>query len=354
MQKAVQFSKNDNVIVSPFSAREALAQVYVGVRDHAADELHRVLQLTGYSKGEAVEEFRKFHEISSPGGGATLKIANRIFVAKRFPLLVNYKDLVRLSFRTRIENINFEDKELAASRINKWVSKRTEKLIENIVSPDNLHNDLKILVINAIYFHGKWKTPFNPKLTDKRQFFIPGEGLVKVDMMHSFINALHGRINVLDAHAVELPYINSNISMLVILPNKLNGLPKVEKLLDEVNLLTVTSGFLKEKVELALPKFKFEFTLNLNNPLKEMGIQTIFYNPDFSDLTSSPQNLFVSEVIQKAVIEVDEEGSKAAAVTEIGAGTLSMPSFFIVDHPFLFAIKDQQRIYFVGRVGRLS
>ncbi|XP_030374043.1 serine protease inhibitor 42Dd-like [Scaptodrosophila lebanonensis] len=355
LQKALQFSRQDNVIVSPFSVREALAQVYVGVKGNAADELHRELHLTGHSKREAVEEFRRFHEISSPGGGATLKIANRIFVAHRFPLLPKYKDLVRKSFRTRTENINFEKKELAASRINKWISRRTENFIKDIVQAESLDDDLKLMVINAIYFHGKWKTPFNPENTRKNNFFIPGEGAVKVDMMHSHLNLLHGRIDALDANAVELPYINSNISMMVILPNRLNGLPEVEKLLHEVNLITLTYGFRKWNIDLALPKFKFEFELNLNQPLKDMGIREIFRDPDFSDLTNSEENLLVSKVIQKAVIEVNEEGSKAAAVTVVEIAALSAwrPSF-IVNRPFIFVIKDQQRVYFVGRVSRLN
>ncbi|XP_030374231.1 serine protease inhibitor 42Dd-like [Scaptodrosophila lebanonensis] len=352
LQKALEFSRKDNVIVSPFSVREALAQVYVGVKGSAADELHSELHLTGHSKRESVEEFRRFRQILSPGGGATLKIANRIFVAHRFPVLLKYKELVRKIFRADAENINFLNSQLAASRINKWVATRTEYLIEEIVQPDDLGGDLRLMVINAIYFHGKWEIPFHPKNTDKSDFFIPGEGPVKVDMMHGLINVLYGRTDVLDAHAVELPYMNSNISMLVILPNNPNGLPKLERSLHKVNLLTLTSGFLKKKTYLSLPKFKIEFKLYLNRPLKSMGIKEIFGDPDFSDLTSPGERLFVSEVLQKAVIEVNEEGSTAAAVT--ASVTKSGPPMFNVNRPFLFAIKDQQRVYFVGRVRRLD
>ncbi|XP_030374260.1 serine protease inhibitor 42Dd-like [Scaptodrosophila lebanonensis] len=355
LQKALEFSGKDNVIVSPFSAREALAQVYVGVRDHAADELHRVLQLSGYSKSEAVEEFRKFHEIWAPGGDATLKIANRIFVAEKFPLLPKYMDLITKSFRTGITNINFEQNKEAASIINQWISKRTKTLIKKIVNADNLDKDFKLMVISAIYFHGKWETPFDPEETVKQKFFALGEGPVKVDMMHGLISILHGRINDLDAHAVEIPYMNSNISMLVILPNKQHGLLQVENLLHTVNLFTVTSGFKKRQIELALPKFSFEFDMILNQPLKEMGIRQIFQHPDFRDMTSSRERLYVSEVIQKAVMKVNEDGSRPVTGTVISTVIKSRrPQSFIVDHPFLFAIKDQQRVFFAGRVKRLN
>ncbi|XP_044250862.2 serine protease inhibitor 42Dd-like [Drosophila takahashii] len=339
---------NENLISSPLSVEIAMGLAYMGAEGKTAQEIRNVLKLPT-DKKEVARKYKDFlTNLEGREKVAILDLANRIYVNDKYTLVPEFNQVVRDSFKAEAEAISVKDRKKAASIINKWVKKQTRDRIKNIVEEEDITNDLIAVLLNAIYFKGQWQYQFDSSNTKKADFRTADKKIGSVQMMSLSGSFRANYIPELDAKVIELPYRNSSLYMVIFLPEKVDGLPELEK------KIAGFSGFLMPRnVNLKLPKFKIEFKSLLKEILMKMGIVDAFSrNADFSGLVKAEAK--ISKVIQKAFIEVNEEGAEAAAVTAVlmtgkcASCGPKPPMEFNADHPFAYVIRDQKTIYFQG------
>ncbi|XP_032311325.1 serine protease inhibitor 42Dd [Drosophila ananassae] len=336
---------DENLISSPLSVEIVMAMLYMGAKGNTAKELQTALKLPE-DRNEVANKYREFFtNLEGREKDAILELANRIYVNDQFKLVPEYNKIVADSFKAEAVPINMDKN--AAANINTWVSGHTRNKITEIVSPEILDDAITIL-INAIYFKGQWKYKFEKARTHKEIFHTAKDKKVEVDMMNMESNFMANTFPDLDAKVIELPYRNSSLYMQIFLPNKIDGLSKLESQIGGFN-----RKLYKQPVILKIPKFKIESTKSLGSLLKQLGIKTMFgMGADLSGLISGRAQ--VSGGIQKAFVEVNEEGAEAAAVTAVVAvhicANCATPSrmSFIADHPFAYVIRDSETIFFQG------
>ena len=284
----------------------------------------------------------------------TIDIANKLFVKKEFSIKQDFKRILIESFQSNIEDIDFIDSNAAANSINGWVAEITKDKIKNLIAPSMINEDTRLVLVNAIYFKSNWATKFNK--ASPTQFQVSTSSSVEVPMMRKSDTLFYASLGTLSSTMVELPYKGDRIVMQVLLPDSNFGLQDLEEKLSHVDVHELfRNEKRKRKVSIELPKFTQETTLQLNEDLKKLGLKNMFSNnADFSGITDE-EGLKVSHVVQKAFIEVDEEGTVAAAATAVLLKTKSLPSKFpkfIADHPFIFYLRDKESgiLLFQGRV----
>ncbi|XP_055380032.1 serine protease inhibitor 42Dd-like isoform X2 [Condylostylus longicornis] len=340
-----------NIIISPFSIQTCVALAYAGAGGKTAEEISSGLHLIGNDKNVVGESFKNVLDLykDSP----LLKIANKFYVKVGYQVKDEFNTIATKYFYSEAENIQFEEKVEAAAKMNNWVEERTNNKIKNLIKPDVLDSLTRMILINAIHFKGEWQHKFKESATQKENFWISETESVKVDMMNTKKNFRYGEFDDLDATALEMPYKNSNLSMLILLPRRKTGLSNLEEKLQGISLTNITQNMFFNEVIVKFPKFKTEFEIELTNTFEKMGMGSMFSDDaDFSNLLDSPEPLKVSQIVHKAFIEVNEEGAEAAAAT---AAVIRMKrsapisKHFTVDHPFLYAIisRDSQHKFIV-------
>ncbi|KAH8252760.1 hypothetical protein KR032_001709, partial [Drosophila birchii] len=350
-----------NIILSPSSIRTGLALAYMGADGSTAEELKQGLGLEGAGKTEVAQHFAqllaKGQQQAEAGDGdefgAKLKYANRIYVAQQFQLAQVYQELVSKHFAAGAENVNFTQSAEAAKRINSWVEEQTHQQIKDLIGPDSLDESTAAILVNAIYFKADWLSSFPDYGTYARDFVNHGGRRVSVDTMSQSDYFRYGELSELRAKALELPYVVTDVVFLIILPQEEQGLASLEQKLNGLDLNEISSQLSRRKVNVQLPKFKFEFDVPLQPVLEELGIRELFtHQADLSSLLQTSQPLRISEVKHKAIIEVNEKGTTASGATFVKAELESLivgeETFeFTADHPFFFAT------IFLGHVTQL-
>ncbi|KAH7941227.1 hypothetical protein HPB49_011147 [Dermacentor silvarum] len=350
-----------NIFYSPFSISAALSMALAGARNTTAEQLADVLHV---NSEEIHEHFSSF--ISKLPGFAPdvkLHVANRMYSEKTFPVLDSYITLLRDCYAATIESVDFKNNfENVRRQVNGWVDQVTESKIRDLLPPGCVDALTTLILVNAIYFKGLWKSQFNVNWTRRSDFHLNPNSKTSVDMMYqkSDFNMAHNM--ALEVTALEIPYRGGKTSMVVLLPDRIDGLSKLEEALSAENVAEVLMDLHNcTDVKLYLPKFKFEQTIYLKQTLTAMGIEELF-SLAAADLTgiSADGNLWATEVVHKAFVEVNEEGTEAAAATAVVMGFgCSAQRFietkFVVDHPFMFLIRsrDPDIVLFMGSVRRL-
>ncbi|XP_036225310.2 serine protease inhibitor 42Dd isoform X1 [Bactrocera oleae] len=351
------YQPNENIIVSPISVQTCLAMTYVGSDNQTAAEMQRVLSLKRFaSKADAAVDFGEFIQTTVKSPQSKLEMANRIYIDKRLQIVPTYYELISKYFRSTAVTIDFASNEEAAQSINAWVESETHGKIKSLINPSALTADTAIVLTNAIYFKAEWLYPFDPSYTVPRDFNLNSAQKVKVPMMYrTDVHIKYAEVTRLDLVAAELPYNDTALRMLILLPNQLDGgVARLEQTLS-MNALQHVKYLLKETtLDVMLPKFKIEFDLSLVEPLKTMGMNLLFSNAELSNMVTGAKGpLYVSEVKHKAFISVDEKGSEAAGATYSQilerSGRFFQPNLK-VDRPFVFIILDDNAIYFTGHV----
>lgn len=371
-QHLAKSNPNRNLVVSPLSIESVLSLLYMGAEGTTARELQTALRLQSGSKEELVTNYKaKLESLQASREGYTIQVANRIYVNDRLALHPEYNQLVRDSFKAEAEAISLEDSAKAAEGINQWVRDQTYGKINGIVEPDNMTPDLRAVLVNAIYFKGQWQSQFDPKATEVSPFKVTPDERVSVPMMHQTGTFRSHTFHDWSGQVLELPYRNSNLSMLIFLPNEPNepnGLSKMEEKM---------AGFSEPlgagEMLVVLPKFKIEFRTELQESLEQLGVREVFSDQsNLSGLFADGSGGKVSRVTHKAFLEVNEEGAEAAAATgsfsefplphsflntffllSLAAMVSLRSGFatsFVADHPFAFMIRDHNTVYFQGRV----
>merc|ERR1711992_486978 len=281
----------------------------------------------------------------------TLDTANTAFVMKDFQVLEEFKTALHENYHAGMSSVDFAENEKAARTINDWVKAQTRDKITDLIPADSLNAMTRLVLVNAVYFKADWEAQFEKDNTGPEDFWVTESDSKEVQMMSLSGHKMNfARLDQLDCSMVELPYKGERIVMQIMLPKERTGVFQLENKLAEVDLQTLFSENKRNiKVDLNLPKFK------LSHSLKQMGMADMFSGKaDLSGITGN-RDLYVSSVVQKVFVEVNEEGSEAAAATGVMVMMRSMPApnqMFNVDHPFIFIIRDKLTgmILFQGRV----
>lgn len=345
-------TRYENIMVSPLSVSLALAMTYNGANGETKTAMEETLKLYGLTPQEINTSYQTLvNALKSLDSKVILEIANAIYYRDNF--------LVEQDFITT--NKNYYDAEVSAldfgspnavKTINKWVADKTNDKIETILN--EISDDQIMFLLNAIYFKGIWESKFEKKNTEKKDFHLENGSTIQTDFMQQ--NNTVNYINNDLFSAIELPYGQGNYNMYVFLPKTDKTLQDITDNLNKDNWKTWLESFNEADVDIKFPKFKYEYEIKLNSILSEMGMGIAFSND--ADFTGINKNggLYIDYVKHKSFIEVNEEGTEAAAVTivaidRLSAGTESTASFY-VNRPFLFTITEKSTgaILFIGTV----
>jgi len=351
-----------NRVLSPASVTTALAMAWGGARGETAAQMARVLRFQGSPEAVMGASGRLAAALQDPARSIVFRIANRLFGEKTYRFEPAYLDATRAAFGAALEPADFRHAtEAARLLINGWVEEKTEKRIRNLVPQGGVNRETRLVLVNAIYFLGDWEEPFKKEATRPAPFSTSASEKKDVPTMH----AVEGFRFVAEdgLKALELPYKGGSMSMLVVLPDAVDGLPALEASLTADRLDSIVKSLASVRVFVTLPKFEIDppGALPLGDVLQKLGMAAAF-SPDKADFTgiANPPDpadrLFISQVFHKAFVKVDEKGTEAAAATAVvmerAAAALARPAEFKADHPFLFFIRDNASgmVLFMGRV----
>ncbi|XP_046810745.1 serine protease inhibitor 42Dd-like [Lucilia cuprina] len=352
----------ENIVYSPASIQTCMALAFIGAEGETAKELREVLRLGEGDKLQVAKEFREFLKTALKAESVVeerpeLQIANRLYVNEQLKVDKEFQKMAQEYFHTQAEAINFSDNTKAVEKINQWIEQHTENKIKDVLDTNAVNQDTNAVIVNAIYYKAKWLNPFSVSSTSTSIFHVNLNDSMEAEMMYNEDYYRYADLPELKASALEMPYENSDISMLFILPNDIEGLEDLELKLRGMDLNEITAKMSFRKVDVYVPKFRIEFDINLKEPLEKMGLTTTF-TPDanFKGIFSTSQFQGISEVKHKAFLDVNEAGSEAAAATFATLTTLSAvfdePTFH-ADHPFIFAIRSKSVVYFAGHVAKM-
>ncbi|XP_032326280.1 LOW QUALITY PROTEIN: serpin B8 [Camelus ferus] len=344
-----------NVFFSPLSLSSALAMVFMGAKGNTAAQMSQALCLN-YG-GDVHQGFQSLlTEVNKSGAQCLLKTANRLFGEKTCDFLPAFKDSCQKFYQADLEELSFsQDTEGCRRHINDWVTAETEGKISEILGAGTVDPLTKLVLVNAVYFKGKWNEQFDRKFT-RGMLFKANQEKKTVQMMFKQAKFTMGYVEEVHTQVLELPYVGEELSMVILLPDDGTDLAVVEKALtyEKFRAWTNPEKMTKDKVQVFLPRLKLEESYNLESLLRSLGMTDAFEETkaDFSGM-SAKKNVPVSKVAHKCFVEVNEEGTEAAAATAVvrNARSIRMEPRFCADHPFLFFIRhhDTDSILFCGR-----
>jgi serpin B len=355
----VKLSNNTgNVFFSPYSISTALAMTYAGARGETEKQMAHAMHFNLDQKSfhPAFGEMQaRINEIRKKGS-VQLSVANSLWMQKDYKFLQGFLDLTGKNYDAAFNYEDFKSSaEKARADINGWVERKTNDKIKDLIKPGLLGSMTRLVLANAIYFKGSWETKFDSQSTTDTRFFVSEKDTVMVRMMNKPVHDFRYGENEM-VQCLELPYADRDLSMIVLLPKK-SDLRAFEKSLRPNSLDSLLSVMREKKVLVFLPKFKTTQELILNDALLALGMTDAFSDvADFSGMTGR-KDLAVSAVIHKAFVDVNEQGTEAAAATAVAMRATAMreppqPAIFRADHPFLFLIRENATgsILFMGRI----
>nr|AAV91429.1 serpin 2 [Lonomia obliqua] len=338
-----ELNKFESVVSSPLSAEYLLALLALGTTGQAHTELLTSLEIPDDDSIRPAfsEASSKFKSIQ----GITLNVANKVYL-KEGPYELNpelKEDAVKV-FDASFEKLNFNDGPGSANIINKWVESKTNDRIKDLLSSDSINGDTRLVLVNALYFKGMWKSQFSKSNTMDQPFHIDANTTVDVPMMYKEDNYKYAECPGLQAQILEMEYMGGQASMIIVLPNEIEGLNGImQKLAEGYDLMSELNKLYSTKVQVTIPKFKIETEIDLMEILPKIGINAIFQrgNSGLTKILDNNEPLYVSKAVQKAFIEVNEEGAEAAAATGVvimlRCARPPTPRFR-ADRPFLYLL----------------
>uniref|UniRef100_A0A1I8Q5V7 Serpin domain-containing protein n=1 Tax=Stomoxys calcitrans TaxID=35570 RepID=A0A1I8Q5V7_STOCA len=345
----LQASTNkDNILLSPLSIQTAMALAFAGAKGATADEIASAMKFVSKCPKEVAESFHTV--LAKYQDSALVKIANKVYVQEGNAIKPEYATVTKEKYHAAAETVDFAKSEAAAQNINAWVENKTAGKITDLVSADSLGPDTRLVLLNALHFKGEWQEKFDEEDTREDDFWLNEEESVQVKFMFRQSNFRYGYIREFECEALELPYKDSDLSMFVLLPDKRDGLKDLAEKLKTVNLLDLDQKLHDaDDMIVRFPKFKIEYSIELSDVLKELGIVNAFgQTADFGSILELPQGIKISKVLHKTCIEVNEEGSEAAAATAVVAVGYCMPMQCCANHGFFYFIWNKKDILFAG------
>jgi serpin B len=345
-----------NFMISPLSLSMCLSMAYNGAETETMEQMAEVLSVEDFTRDELNTFYQQLiDELTDADPKVMMEIANSIWYRNTYTVEQSFLDVNSLYYNAEVNSSDFDASE-TVGLINQWVSDNTNEKIPEIIQ--NISSETVLFLINAIYFNGTWSQEFNPENTQNRYFLLADDSYVQTEMMER-----KDTLNYLSNDtfsAIELSYGSEQFNMMVFLPNDDKSVSDIVDLMTQENWNQWLSDFeMTNSIDIRLPKFKIEYEITLNDVLKTMGMELAFTgDADFSSINTD-RDLYISLVKHKTFIEVDEEGTEAAAVTIISFDYNFADSdeteeiLFHCDHPFLFAITEKETgtILFMGKVG---
>jgi serpin B len=336
--------------VSPYSISSALAIAFAGARGLTEEQMAETLQFSG-DRHSVHRRFADFQAMFDDAQQVTLHVANSLWPQQDYGLLDTYLALIRKYYGVSIQPVDYRHATDAAQQINQWVEEKTEHKIRDLLQSAALDPQARLVLVNAIYFKGKWADPFDPRCTDSERFHVSTKKTVVIPMMNQTIDVGYEEFDGLQV--LSLPYRGDSLSMIVLLPAETDGLRQLEENLSIETLDSWREHLRTQKVRIYLPRFRMTGQFQLDAVLQSMGMSDAFQLPlaDFSGMTAG-RDLCISTMIHRAFVEVNEEGTEAAAAPGTFARLGPREPVFRADHPFLFLIQENSTgtILFMGRV----
>uniref|UniRef100_A0A1A9W151 Serpin domain-containing protein n=1 Tax=Glossina brevipalpis TaxID=37001 RepID=A0A1A9W151_9MUSC len=345
----------ENFIFSPISLKALLAFVYTVSKGKLAQELRYILNVP-LNTTRVAWNFENLLSSLQNNDAIRLIMASNLYYNKQYGQVTNeIREFAHNSFGNELQPLDFSMNYQAADIINAWVSRKTKRLIQNIVAGNSLNSETKAVLINAIYFKAEWEIEFSVDDTKKQEFYsLKQRKDILVDMMYSEDIFRYAHFPELQASVVELLYKSSDVRMLILLPDERDGLNALEQKVHQINLHNLTEQLKREEVTMRLPKFNIEYSYNMIKPLQEMGLVSLFNDDAEINIFKDQRTpLFVDQIQHKAFIRVNEAGTEAAASSFLKITPLSLPvrmNHFVADHPFMFAIINTNAVFFMGHV----
>ena len=351
---------DQNYFFSPFSINIALSMVLGGARANSAKQIASAMNINDLDKHHQNILDNCLSIFESQDENLQFHLANALFPAENFSFSEHYQAFLRHYYNSEIKALNYKSaSEHARSVINNWVEEQTNSKIKNLISEGILSADTVMVLVNAIYFKGVWDKEFWPDMTKQEDFFPNNLNPVQTAMMHMTDDFRYSEND--HCQCLEMPYLGRAISMITLLPKERDGLYDLETKLSANFLNELLNQLDYHEVIISYPKFKIDSHSELKDKLIDLGICDIF-NREQSDLSGmdGSDNLFIDAILHKAFIDLNEQGTEAAAATAIAMEALCMPpeeeppppKIFKADHPFIYLILDkkQSTILFMGKL----
>jgi len=347
---------SENLFLSPFSIATALSMVHAGARGKTAEQMAAVLHLPrAQEQASGFAALLKQLQSGADAGGYRLSIANGLWLEKVFPFLPAFVATLTSEYGAAVEPTDFVNESEAARReINAWVERQTQEKIKDLFPARSIQPLTRLVLANAIYFKGKWATQFRSQFTAGAPFTTSAGSKLTVRMMQH-----HGGFPYYQEpgfQLLEMPYKSARLAMDVFLPRTATGLEEFERSITAAKLAEWLSHLHRETVDIFFPRFNVTSSFELNRVLASMGMPEAFApGADFSGMSPRGRELNISAVLHKAYVDVNEEGTEAAAATGVSVITMAAaarPVEFRADHPFFFVIREVSSgaILFMGRV----
>jgi serpin B len=345
-------AKAGNVFLSPTSISTALGMVYAGAEGETAQEMAMALRYPAAGVHEGMGALLRQLPIEKEG--RVVRIANALWVQKDFPLRPEFSALVKRHYGGEASPVDYVGApDQAIATVNRWAEDKTAGRIKGLLQRSNISVDTRLILTNSVYFKGDWLRPFKADHTRQRPFMLPGGRSVPATFMRQ-----RGPFRLLrqtDFQALEAPYKGEELSMILFVPERAEGLAAFENGLtgDKLNgWIEALRAEQPSDVEFVMPKLQLETKASLVPELKALGMQRAFSNSAQLGGIAGPARLRLSDVIHQTFLLVDEKGTEAAAVTGAIAEIVSMPREFHADRPFFFLIRDNRSgaILFMGRI----
>nr|AAH06776.1 Serine (or cysteine) peptidase inhibitor, clade I, member 1 [Mus musculus] len=353
--------EDENILFSPLSIALAMGMMELGAQGSTRKEIRHSMGYEGLKGGEEFSFLRDFSNMASAEENQyVMKLANSLFVQNGFHVNEEFLQMLKMYFNAEVNHVDFSQNVAVANSINKWVENYTNSLLKDLVSPEDFDGVTNLALINAVYFKGNWKSQFRPENTRTFSFTKDDESEVQIPMMYQQGEFYYGEFSDGSNEAggiyqvLEIPYEGDEISMMLALSRQEVPLATLEPLLKAQLIEEWANSVKKQKVEVYLPRFTVEQEIDLKDILKALGVTEIFIKDANLTAMSDKKELFLSKAVHKSCIEVNEEGSEAAAASgmiAISRMAVLYPQV-IVDHPFLYLIRNRKSgiILFMGRV----
>ena len=354
----------DSVVFSPYSVERAMGMLLDGACGKTAAEIMTALRLPDAGNNSQIGAEIEAEMLKTNGEQHTIDIDNHLWIEQTYALRDDYLEKMTQAYTAKPEFVNFSGApNEARTKINDFIAQVTHDKIQNILPAEAVTALTRVILTNAVYFKGPWRNNFNEKLTDKADFRTDA-GTVQVDMMHH--TARHAAYIDDAVTAFDMDFAEANYALMIVMPNVAADETKLSTALDNLTSKLDAASFkaMREKmsptqVALNMPKFRIEYGASLKDLLRKLGVSAAFSSPDFSAMTDN-RDLYLSDVLHKAFIDVNENGAEAAAATAVvmklrAAIPQKDPLVITVDHPFAFAIveKSTQTTLFAGRVTKI-
>ncbi|PSN41673.1 putative serpin-like protein [Blattella germanica] len=336
--------EEENVVISPASIYTSLAMLQQGSYGSSKVQLSKILRSSPY---HTRHRFRQIIRSFQSLGNSTLEFANRVFVQSGLQIEPRYRSIVTRDFFSDVEGVNFTSASDAAVAINSWVANHTHERIPELLSPQKIQSDQKLLLASAIYFKSAWEQEFDKSLTVNSTFSpSPGKEL-NVSCMTSISQYLAGENHKYGFKWVQIPFKGNRFTMLLVLPNEKYTVNELLKKMPSKSVYYLLKHSYSSDVVLKIPKFRLvSEEVQIISALKKMGLKDVFKGGKTDLRLISKEPLYLSDIVHKAELEIDEEGAVASAATGVGAMPLSAVQrpvlTFHADHPFAAFVVDRQ------------